>query len=74
MTEMTKATYASRVDAAAKNLVDRYHAGQKVTSTTAWNEVFVTVFDFNNCAKVGSAYRYMPDTLAAVKKAAKAYL
>lgn len=71
---MTEATYIERVNTAAKNLVDRHNAGKKVTSTTAWNEVFVTVFDFSNGAKVGKRYRYMPDTLAAVKLAAKALL
>jgi hypothetical protein len=74
MTKMTKATYTERVNIAAKNLVARHNAGKKVTSTTAWNEVYITVFDGANCAKVDSAYRYMPDTIAAVKRAAKAYL
>ena len=74
MTKMTKATYTERVNTAAKNLIARHNAGKKVTSTTAWNEVYLTVVDGANCAKVGGAYRYMPDTIAAVKKTAKAYL
>lgn len=74
MTEMTKATYTSRVNTAAKNLVARHNAGKKVTYATAWNEVFFTIFDRANHAKVDGIYRYMPDTIAAVKKAAKAYL
>ena len=71
---MTKTIYIERVNTAAKNLVARHNAGKKVTSVTAWNEVYITVFDGANCAKVDNVYHYMPDTLAAVKKAAKAYL
>ena len=71
---MTNETYTNRVNAAAKNLVARHNAGKKVTYTTAWNEVFFTVFDCANHAKVNGIYRYMPDTIAKVKEAAKAML
>lgn len=71
---MTKTTYTDRVNAAAQNLVARHNRGEKVTSTTAWNEVFFNVFDGANCAKVDGVYHYMPDTLAAVKRAARQYL
>lgn len=71
---MTETTYTNRVNAAAKNLVTRHNAGKKVTYTTAWNEVFFNVFDCANCAKVDGVNRYMPDTIARVKKAARAML
>lgn len=67
---MTKTTYTNRVNEAAKNLVALRNAGQKVTYTTAWNEVFFNVFDCTNHAKVDGVTRYMPDTIAAVKHAA----
>ena len=71
---MTKTTYTNRIEAAAKNLVDRHNAGEKVTYTTAWNEVFFHVFNCANHAKVDGVYHYMPDTIAAVKRAARQYL
>ena len=71
---MTKTTYTNRIEAAAKNLVDRHNKGEKVTYTTAWNEVFFNVFDCANHAKVDGVHHYMPDTIAAVKRAARQYL
>lgn len=71
---MTETTYTNRVNAAAKNLVACHNAGKKVTYTTAWNEVFFNVFDCANHAKVDGVNRYMPDTIARVKKAARAML
>ena len=71
---MTNETYTNRIETAAKNLVARHNAGKKVTYTTAWNEVFFTVFDQANFAKVDGVRRYMPDTIAAVKRAARQYL
>lgn len=70
---MTKTTYTDRIEAAAKNLVNRHNAGEKITYTTAWNEVFFNVFDRANYAKVDGVCRYMPDTIAAVKRAARQY-
>ena len=71
---MTKTTYTDRIETAAKNLVDRHNAGEKVTYTMAWNEVFFHVFDNANFAKVDGVYHYMPDTIAAVKRTARQYL
>ena len=71
---MTKTTYTDRVNAAAKNLVARHNAGKKVTYTTAWNEVFFNVFNCANYANVDGVNHYMPDTIAKVKKAARAML
>ena len=71
---MTKTTYTDRVNAAAKNLVARHNAGKKVTYTTAWNEVYITVFGGKNCEKVDGVNRYMPDTIAKVRETAKAML
>lgn len=62
--------YKSRMNEAAKNLVDRHHKGKKVTYTTAWNEVFFTVFNQSNFAKVDGVYHYMPETIAKVKELA----
>ena len=66
--------YKSRMNEAAKNLVDRHHNGEKVTYTTAWNEVFFTVFNQGNFAKIDGVYRYMPETIAKVKALAIASL
>lgn len=71
---MTNETYTNRIETAAKNLVARHNAGKKVTYTTAWNEVFFTVFNCANYAKVDGVHRYMPDTIAAVKRATRQYL
>lgn len=71
---MTKTAYTDRVNAAAQNLVARHNKGEKVTYTTAWNEVFFNIFDSANCAKVDGVHHYMPDTIAAVKRAARQYL
>lgn len=66
--------YKNRMNEAAKNLVNRYHSGKKVTYTNAWNEVFFTVFNQSNCAKVDGVYHYMPETIAKVKELAIAFL
>lgn len=71
---MTNETYTNRIETAAKNLVDRHNAGEKITYTTAWNEVFFNVFNCANHTKVDGVCRYMPDTIAAVKRAARQYL
>lgn len=71
---MTKTTYTNRVNAAGKKLAEMHKNGQRVTSTKAWNTVYAEVFDFANCAKVDGIRKYMPDTLAAVKRAALQYL
>ena len=71
---MTKVTYTDRVNAAGKKLAEMHKSGQKVTSTKAWNTVYVEVFNHANFAKVDGIYKYMPDTLAAVKRAALQYL
>ena len=71
---MTNKTYTNRIEAAAKNLVALHNAGKKVTYTIAWNEVFFNVFDCANHANVDGINRYMPDTIAKVKKAARAML
>lgn len=71
---MTKTTYTDRVNAAGKKLAEMHKAGKKVTYTTAWNTVFFDVFNQGNFARVDGVYRYMPDTIAAVKRAARAYL
>ena len=71
---MNNATYIARIETAAKNLVARHNAGEKVTYTTAWNEVFFNVFDCANHTNVDGVNRYMPDTIAKVKEAARAML
>lgn len=71
---MNKETYTNRVNEAGKKLAKMHNEGKKVTYTTAWNTVFFDVFGQHNFAKVDGVYRYMPDTIAKVKAAARGYI
>ena len=67
---MKTATYYKRIDETAQALAARHNNGEKITYTIAWNAVYIYVFNHGNFAKVNGVYRYMPETIARVRRKA----
>lgn len=65
---MKATTYYKRIDKVAQQLATRHNNGEKITYTVAWNAVFFYVFNHGNFAKVNGVYRYMPETVARVRR------
>jgi len=67
---MKATTYYKRIDEVAQQLATRHNNGETITYTVAWNAVFFYVFNHGNFAKVNGVYRYMPETIARVRRKA----